>query len=87
MSTLIVSKLQALTAHLLPVSGTDAEAFARHGYTQSFATQIEAGIIDFCGLQRGATAFLHDSDSPDEAVVGPALETAASTVAAAISGN
>lgn len=80
----IVRRLERLTAHLLPISGTAEESFARHGYAQSFSTQIERGIIDFCGIQRGATAFVYDSESGDEAVVARAVETAATTIASAV---
>jgi NAD(P)H dehydrogenase (quinone) len=80
----VVSKLQHLTMHLLPISGTAAHSFARHGYAQSFSTQIEHGIIDFCGIQRGATAFVHDSESGDAEAVARAVETATATIATAI---
>ena len=83
----IVPDLQRLTAHLLPVSGTSAGSFARHGYTQSFDTQVLAGIVDYCGMQRGATAFVHDSETPDEAAAEQAVAAAVSAVAAAVTGR
>ena len=83
----VVRRLERLTAHLLPISGTAQESFARHGYAQSFSTQIERGIIDFCGIQRGATAFVYDSESGDEAVVTRAVETAATMIASAVHGH
>ena len=81
----VVPGLQRLTMHLLPISGTAAQSFARHGYAQSFSTQIEHGIIDFCGIQRGVTAFVHDSESDDREAVAGAVETATATIASAIS--
>jgi NAD(P)H dehydrogenase (quinone) len=83
----IVPDLQRLTAHLLPVSGTSAGSFSRHGYTQSFETQVLAGIVDYCGMQRGVTAFVHDSETPDEAAAGQAVEAAVAAVAAGVTGH
>jgi NAD(P)H dehydrogenase (quinone) len=80
----LVPKLGHLTAHLLPVSGTTQVAFARHGYEKSFSTQIEHGVIDFCGMKRGATAFVYDSESGVSAEVSQSVETAAAAVAAEI---
>ncbi|MFC5125289.1 NAD(P)H-dependent oxidoreductase [Pseudoclavibacter helvolus] len=37
----VLPKLGHLTAHLLPVSGFSEASFARHGYEESFSTQIE----------------------------------------------
>ena len=80
----IVPALGRLTAHLLPISGTAAESFDRHGYTQAFRTQVEHGVLDYCGIRRGARAFLWESESGDEAAVAARLEAAATTVAAAV---
>jgi NAD(P)H dehydrogenase (quinone) len=80
----IVPRLAGLRAHLLPVSGTSAASFQRHGYAGAFAVQVEAGILDYCGVRRGATAFLHDSESTDAELVGRRLETAAAAIAAAV---
>jgi NAD(P)H dehydrogenase (quinone) len=80
----IVPQLGRLTGHLLPVSGTTREAFARHGYTDSFSTQIERGVLDYCGVRRGATAFVHESESTDRAAVAREVEAAAAAVASAI---
>jgi NAD(P)H dehydrogenase (quinone) len=82
----IVPQLGRLTAHLLPVSGTTPESFARHGYRDAVGAQIEHGIIDYCGMQRGATAFVYDSESGSSDVVALAVEIAASTIAAVITG-
>lgn len=83
----IVRRLGGLTAHLLPISGTQEESFVRHGYAQSFSTQIERGVIDFCGIRRGATAFVYDSESGDEAVVAREVEAAATRIASAVHGH
>ncbi|NEK86488.1 NAD(P)H-dependent oxidoreductase [Blastococcus saxobsidens] len=83
----VVPQLSRVTAHLLPISGTAAESFARHGYTQAFDTQIERGVLDFCGVRRGVTAFVHDSESGDRTRVARDVETAATTIASAITGS
>jgi NAD(P)H dehydrogenase (quinone) len=77
-------RLQHLTMHLIPVSGTDEESFARHGYRTSFSTQIEAGIIGFCGMAAGVTAFIHDSESSDVRATDARVLSATHQVAAAI---
>jgi len=82
----VAPRLGDLTAHLLPVSGTDEESFARHGYTASFSTQIERGVVDFCGIRRGTTAFVWDSESTDRDATTRGVETAATTIASAITG-
>lgn len=80
----IVPLLGSMTMHLLPVSGTAPESFARHGYAESFSTQIEHGIVDYCGMQRGMKAFIYDSESTDRAATKTSLEQATSTIASAI---
>ena len=80
----VVPLLGRLTMHLLPLSGTSSESFARHGYTQSFSTSVEHGIIDFCGIQRGKTVFIYESESADKQAVTARMEAATAAVAAAI---
>ena len=80
----VVPLLGRLTMHLLPLSGTAPESFARHGYTQSFSTSVEHGIIDFCGMRRGRTAFIHESESTDKDAVASRIRAATAAVAAAI---
>ena len=80
----IVPRLGALTAHLLPIAGSTEDAFTRYGYTGALRTQIDQGITEFCGMQRGVTAFIYDADSTDRAAIGRDLEAAVATVAAAI---
>lgn len=57
--------LDRLTTHLIPIAGDDAGVYERHGYEQALRTQIEHGIIDYCGMRRGATAFIHESERDD----------------------
>ena len=80
----VVPLLGRLTMHLLPLSGTSSESFARHGYTHSFSTSVEHGIIDFCGIQRGKTAFIYESESADKQAVAARMDAATAAVAAAI---
>ncbi|MFC8838701.1 NAD(P)H-dependent oxidoreductase [Streptomyces griseoincarnatus] len=65
-------KLQHLTTHLLPIAGDDSGAYERHGYESALRTQIEHGIVDYCGSRRGRTAFIYESEqlSPEATVRG-----------------
>ncbi|WP_072805021.1 NAD(P)H-dependent oxidoreductase [Rhodococcoides yunnanense] len=56
-------KLGRLTVHLVPVAGDDAASFARHGIDSAFRSQIERGIIEYCGATVGATRILHESET------------------------
>lgn len=78
----VIPKLGHLTAHLLPVSGFSEASFARHGYEESFSTQIEHGIFDYCGMPRGVKAFIRESEDPDAAKTG--LEGSVAQVVATI---
>jgi NAD(P)H dehydrogenase (quinone) len=80
----LVPQLGRLTVHLMPVAGTTEDAFVRHGHLESLGTQIQHGIIDFCGMQRGATAFVWDSESGSEDEVSRSFTDAATTIASAI---
>ncbi|ROR36942.1 NAD(P)H dehydrogenase (quinone) [Curtobacterium sp. JUb34] len=55
--------LGRLTVHLVPIAGDDAGVYERHGYAEALRTQVEHGIVDFCGARRGATVFVHDSET------------------------
>ncbi|MGJ9425920.1 NAD(P)H-dependent oxidoreductase [Nesterenkonia halotolerans] len=81
----LVPKLGRLTVHVLATAGTAAGSFERHGYTQAFAAQVETGIFDFCGMRRGETAFVHDSESTDIESVTTTMHAAVSSIAAAVS--
>lgn len=56
-------KLKDLTVHLIPVAGADAGVYRRHGYGASLSTQIDHGIVDYCGAKRGSTTYLYDTDT------------------------
>lgn len=58
-------KLGDVTTHLVPIAGDDAGVYDRHGYEQALRTQVEHGIIDYCGSQRGVTAFVYESERDD----------------------
>ncbi|MGJ9373821.1 NAD(P)H-dependent oxidoreductase [Nesterenkonia sp. CF4.4] len=81
----LVPKLGRLTVHVLATAGTAAGSFERHGYTQAFAAQVETGIFDFCGMRRGQTAFVHDSESTDTESVTTTMHAAVSRIAAVVS--
>lgn len=59
----IVKKLDRLTVHLVAVAAEDSESFERHGVHEAFRTQIERGIVEYCGATVGSTTFVHGSDT------------------------
>lgn len=75
--------LQRLTTHLVPIAGSDAPLYDRRGYGRAFSTQIEAGIVDYCGSRRGLTEFLYDADGGGAAAD---VDAAVARLAAAIGG-
>jgi NAD(P)H dehydrogenase (quinone) len=78
--------LGRLTIHLLPVAGDDAGAYERHGYEQALRTQIEHGIVDYCGAQRGSAIIVHDSEQGDAEARQAAVDDAVERTARAIRG-
>ncbi|WP_285035431.1 NAD(P)H-dependent oxidoreductase [Plantibacter sp. ME-Dv--P-095] len=80
----IVRKLDRLRIHLVPVAGDDAGVYDRHGYEQAMRTQLEHGIVDFCGARRGVTAFVHDSEREDAEGRAAAVGAAVTAVVEAI---
>lgn len=80
----IVRRLDRLRVHLVPIAGDDAGVYDRHGYEQAMRTQLEHGIVDFCGARRGVTTFVHDSEGEDAAARTRAVETAVAAVVEAI---
>ncbi|MEW2015057.1 NAD(P)H-dependent oxidoreductase [Rhodococcus sp. NPDC076796] len=58
-----VKKLDRLTVHLVALAGDDADSFERHGVYDAFRTQIERGIVEYCGATVGSTTFLHETDT------------------------
>ncbi|MCM6763547.1 NAD(P)H-dependent oxidoreductase [Rathayibacter sp. ZW T2_19] len=79
-------RLGALTVHLVPIAGDDAGVYERHGYEQALRTQIEHGIVDYCGAVRGVTAFVHESEQEDEGARRAAVDRAVEAVSEAVRG-
>ncbi|MEV8417642.1 NAD(P)H-dependent oxidoreductase [Streptomyces niveus] len=77
-------KLQTLTTHLLPIAGDSAGTYERHGYEEALRTQIEHGIIDYCGSRRGATAFIHESEQPSAEATTRSVDHAVRIISGAI---
>lgn len=59
----IVRRLERLTAHMVGVAGSDAEAFDRHGYRAAMRTQQDYGIFGYCGARVGVSEMVYESDS------------------------
>jgi NAD(P)H dehydrogenase (quinone) len=76
-----VKKLDRLTVHLVVVAGDDADSFERHGVYQAVRTQIERGIIEYCGATVGSTNFLYGSDTRTREELAPEISAIGSTVA------
>lgn len=76
--------LGQLTVHLVPIAGDDAGVYERHGYAEALRTQIEHGIVDFCGARRGVTAFVHESENDDADVRARAVTAAVDAVVGAV---
>ena len=57
--------LDRLTVHLVIVAGDDAASFERHGIPQTVRTQIERGIVSYCGATHGSTTYVYESDTKD----------------------
>lgn len=79
--------LGRLTVHLVPIAGDDAGVYERHGYGDAFRTQIEHGIVDYCGSRRGVTVFVHESESDDASVRERAVASAVDAVRLRIDGD
>ncbi|MER8069783.1 NAD(P)H-dependent oxidoreductase [Streptomyces sp. NPDC094034] len=77
-------KLQRLTTHLLPIAGDASGTFERHGYDRALRTQIEHGIVDYCGSRRGATAFIHESEQPSPEATAAGVERAVRIISEAV---
>ena len=61
--------LDRLTVHLIVVAGDDEASFERHGIPQAVATQIERGIVKYCGATHGSTTYVYESDTKDRHLV------------------
>lgn len=77
-------KLQRLRIHLVPIAGDDAGVYERHGYEQSLLTQIEHGIVDYCGSRRGVTAFIYSSEQDDSAATLAGVDRVVSAISDAV---
>lgn len=53
---------------LLMTAGADAGSFARHGYDEAIATQIEKGIFGYCGIRGVRSVIFHDVEASDAEV-------------------
>lgn len=80
----LVKKLDRLSVHLVPVTGDDADTFERHAVFDAFSTQIERGIVEYCGATLGSTTFLHESDTKPRDVLAPEILELGEHVAARI---
>lgn len=79
-----VKKLDRLTVHLIPVAGDDAESFERHGVYEAFQTQIERGIIEYCGATLGSTTFVHESDTKRRDTLAAEIQDLSESIAARV---
>ncbi|MFD6063817.1 NAD(P)H-dependent oxidoreductase [Rhodococcus wratislaviensis] len=76
----LLTKLGGMTIHLVLVAAGDPDAYKRHGYDVSVTTQIEHGIIDFCGAKRGATQYLWETESRTPEAIGADVQTLADAI-------
>lgn len=62
----VSGKLGHLPVHLVALGGSDMKTFDKHGYAQSWKTQIAHGIFDYCGapVRTNATLMLPDFGTP-----------------------
>ncbi|AJW40818.1 NADH oxidoreductase YRKL Flavodoxin 2 [Rhodococcus sp. B7740] len=83
----IVKKLDRLTVHLVSLAGDDADSFDRHGVYDAFRTQIERGIVEYCGATVGSTTFLHETDTKTPDALAAEVADLASAIAARVVGR
>lgn len=74
-------KLDRLTVHLVALAGDDADSFERHGVDAAFRTQIERGIIEYCGATVGSTNFLYETDTRSREELDAEVADLASAIA------
>lgn len=77
-------KLDRMTIHLVGVAGDDADSFERHGIYDAFRTQIERGIVEYCGATVGSTTFIHESDTKPSQQLSADVRTAVDALAARV---
>ncbi len=56
-----------LTVHIVMLAGDDADGFHRRGYDTAMATQIETGVLGYCGAVTGVVATVHGSEDASDA--------------------
>jgi NAD(P)H dehydrogenase (quinone) len=76
----IQPRLQELTIHLVPVAASSQGLYERHGYEAALRTQIQHGLIEYCGSTLGASTFVYDSEDPSDDVRAQRVERAVSSV-------
>lgn len=86
-ATGVTGMLQRLTIDLVVVAGDDAESFGRHGIPQAVRTQIERGIIEYCGATHGSTTYVYESDTKDAGILAPELHDLGAAIAARAMGR
>ncbi|MGJ9421770.1 NAD(P)H-dependent oxidoreductase [Aeromicrobium sp. CF3.5] len=57
-------QLGKLTTHVVPVAASDQGLYDRHGYEKAMRTQIEHGLVEYCGSPLGVSTFVYDSEDP-----------------------
>ena len=79
----VTRKLGHLTVHLVAVAGEDAAGFAKRGYDAAMATQLETGVIGYCGARLGARVTVHSSETTSRNELARAVDDAVTSVATA----
>ncbi|MEM7018902.1 MAG: NAD(P)H-dependent oxidoreductase [Pseudomonadota bacterium] len=51
----VAGRLKDRPVNILALGATDEAAYNRHGYEQSFKTQVEYGVFSYCGLKQVST--------------------------------
>jgi hypothetical protein len=59
-----------------------AGSFERHGVDAAFRTQIEMGIVEYCGATERSRKFLYETDTRSRAALAAEVADLASAVAA-----
>lgn len=58
----VEKKLGRLGVHLLGVGGAGSGTWARHGYRDAMRTQVDHGILDYCGARVVTSELLLDGE-------------------------
>jgi len=69
--------LAGTKAMMIGIAATGAEAYVRRGYDKASATQLDVGILQFCGLTSGGIQLLYGSlvgDAERAAILDGAAE-------------